>query len=75
VLALIGLCGSLFVRPRRVWVRARPVDDDDEVDTGGRTLVEVAVLDRSGNHEVDEVVRDIVKQLQERSQELSQERA
>ena len=38
-LALLGLLGSLFVRPRRVWVRARR--------EGGRTLVEVAGLDRT----------------------------
>lgn len=40
VLALVGLLGSLFVRPRRAWVRARRRDD-------GTTLVEVARLDRS----------------------------
>ncbi|WP_307807851.1 cytochrome c biogenesis protein ResB [Nocardioides xinjiangensis] len=40
VLALLGLLGSLFVRPRRMWVRARRQDD-------GTTLVEVARLDRS----------------------------
>ncbi|GAB3025544.1 cytochrome c biosynthesis protein [Nocardioides flavus (ex Wang et al. 2016)] len=40
VLALIGLLGSLFIRPRRMWVRARRQDD-------GTTLVEVARLDRS----------------------------
>ncbi|MBD3915819.1 cytochrome c biogenesis protein ResB [Nocardioides hwasunensis] len=40
VAALIGLLGSLFIRPRRVWVRARRRDD-------GTTLVEVARLDRS----------------------------
>ena len=40
VLALLGLLGSLFVRPRRLWVRARRQDD-------GTTLVEVARLDRS----------------------------
>ncbi len=39
-LALLGLLGSLFIRPRRVWVRARRRDD-------GSTLVEVARLDRS----------------------------
>ena len=39
VLALIGLLGSLFIRPRRMWVRARR--------EGGRTLVEIAGLDRS----------------------------
>lgn len=69
VLALIGLCGSLFIRPRRVWVRARSVpanaDGDEGSATMGRTLVEVAVLDRSGNDEVGEVVADIVRRLQE----------
>jgi cytochrome c biogenesis protein len=40
VAALLGLIGSLFVRPRRLWVRARRQDD-------GTTLVEVARLDRS----------------------------
>ncbi|HWJ81936.1 MAG TPA: cytochrome c biogenesis protein ResB [Nocardioides sp.] len=65
VLALIGLCGSLFIRPRRVWVRARRVEGSDEGDTMGGTLVEVAVLDRSGNDEVHEVVQDLVAQLQE----------
>ncbi len=58
VLALIGLCGSLFVRPRRVWVRARREGE-------GGTVVEVAVLDRSGNDEVGEVLADLVKQLRE----------
>ena len=38
-LALLGLLGSLFIRPRRVWVRVRS--------EAGRTLVEVAGLDRS----------------------------
>ncbi|WP_307813636.1 cytochrome c biogenesis protein ResB [Nocardioides baculatus] len=40
VAALLGLLASLFVRPRRLWVRARRQDD-------GTTLVEVARLDRS----------------------------
>ena len=39
VLALTGLLASLFIRPRRIWVRTRR--------EGGRTLVEVAGLDRS----------------------------
>ncbi len=38
VLAIVGLLGSLFVRPRRTWVRCRS--------TGGRTVVEAAALDR-----------------------------
>ncbi|VXC20771.1 cytochrome c biogenesis protein ResB [Nocardioides sp. AX2bis] len=41
VLALIGLLGSLFIRPRRIWVRARKADQ------GGGSMVEVAVLRRS----------------------------
>ena len=43
VLALLGLLGSLFIRPRRVWVKVRR----DGTSGGGRTLVEVAGLDRS----------------------------
>jgi cytochrome c biogenesis protein len=38
--AILGLIGSLFIRPRRTWVRARDHDD-------GRTVVEVAGLDRA----------------------------
>jgi cytochrome c biogenesis protein len=55
VLALIGLLGSLFIRPRRVWVRARR--------EGGVTLVEVAALDRSGGGDVAPVLADIVAAL------------
>ena len=36
--AIVGLLGSLFIRPRRTWVRVRDGD--------GRTVVEVAALDR-----------------------------
>ena len=61
VLALLGLLGSLFIRPRRVWVRAR--------ETADGTLVEVAVLDRSGNDEVGAVVSGLVAQLQGRTEE------
>ncbi len=61
VLALIGLLASLFIRPRRIWVRARKADQ------GGGTMVEVAVLHRSnagpepddedaGPHELDRLV-------------------
>jgi cytochrome c biogenesis protein len=38
LLAIVGLLGSLFVRPRRTWVRV--------YEAGGRTVVEVAALDR-----------------------------
>lgn len=40
IAATLGLCLSLFMRPRRTWVRARRQED-------GSTLVEVASLDRS----------------------------
>ncbi len=36
--AILGLLGSLFIRPRRTWVRLRSVE--------GRTVVEIAALDR-----------------------------
>ena len=64
VLALIGLCGSLFIRPRRVWVRARKVTDGQAEGTMERTVVEVAVLDRSGNADVQEILDDLVGRLQ-----------
>jgi len=60
ILALIGLCGSLFIRPRRVWVRAVPAD-------AGGSHVEVAVLDRSGNADTDEVLAALLDQLQKES--------
>jgi cytochrome c biogenesis protein len=41
---VLGLCLSLFVRRRRLWVRARPVGDGSPA---GRTVVEVAGLARS----------------------------
>ncbi|MDX6357534.1 MAG: cytochrome c biosis protein [Nocardioidaceae bacterium] len=56
ILALVGLLGSLFIRPRRVWVRARRVD--------GSTLVEVAALDRSGGGELTAVLSSVVAKLQ-----------
>ncbi|MCM0621730.1 cytochrome c biogenesis protein ResB [Nocardioides bruguierae] len=55
VLMLIGVMGSLFIRPRRAWVRARETDDG--------TVVELAVLDRSGGGDVSLVLADIVGTL------------
>jgi cytochrome c biogenesis protein len=57
ILCLVGLLGSLFIRPRRVWVRARRGD--------GGTLVEVAALDRSGGGDTTAVVRSLAEALQE----------
>jgi cytochrome c biogenesis protein len=58
-LALLGLLGSLFIRPRRVWVRAVAGAGEE-----GGTLVEVAALDRSGGGDTAAVVRDLVDVLQ-----------
>jgi cytochrome c biogenesis protein len=60
VLALVGLLGSLFIRPRRVWVRARRQD--------GVTLVEVAALDRSGGGDLAPVLSSVVESLQQPQQ-------
>ena len=57
MLALVGLMGSLFIRSRRVWVRAIAVPTD------GGTLVEVAGLERSGGGDVRSVLDDLVKDL------------
>jgi cytochrome c biogenesis protein len=56
VLALIGLLGSLFIRPRRIWVRTRQED--------GRTLVEVAGLDRSAGGDLSGEIDGLVAVLQ-----------
>jgi cytochrome c biogenesis protein len=59
VLALTGLLGSLFIRPRRIWVSVRRED--------GRTLVEVAGLDRSAGGDLSGQVDDLVGELKERA--------
>lgn len=55
-LALLGLLGSLFIRPRRVWLRARRED--------GATLVELAGLDRSGGGDVGAELAEIQSALE-----------
>ena len=58
LLGILGLMGSLFVRPRRVWVRASPDPKDAR-----RTVVELAGLDRSSGGdlagEIDELERKL----------------
>ncbi|MGN6243028.1 MAG: cytochrome c biogenesis protein ResB, partial [Motilibacteraceae bacterium] len=60
VLALAGLVLSLFVRRRRVWVRASAGED-------GRTVVEVAGLSRTDEEglgtEVDQLQHDLAERL------------
>lgn len=55
-LALAGLLGSLFIRPRRVWVRVGRSAD-------GRTLVEVAGLDRSSGGDLGGEVDSLADHL------------
>ena len=57
-LALAGLLASLFIRPRRIWVSVRR--------EGGRTLVEVAGLDRSSGGDLSGKVDDLVGALEEK---------
>ena len=53
--AIVGLLGSLFIRPRRTWVRARTAD--------GRTVVEVAALDRVSGGDPDTHVHEVATAL------------
>ena len=55
MLALLGLLGSLFIRPRRVWVRVTT--------TAGGTLVEVAALDRTGGGDTEAYVKALMNKL------------
>lgn len=42
LIAIAGLCVSLFTRPRRLWLRVRPAEGDD-----GALRIEVGGLDRA----------------------------
>jgi cytochrome c biogenesis protein len=52
-LAILGLLGSLFVRPRRLWVRAT-------ADGAGRTVVDVGALARSDGPDLAADVAGVV---------------
>ena len=55
-LAVIGLCFSLFIRPRRIWARVRTTD--------GSTVFEIAGLDRADARTgLDEDLIDIAEDL------------
>lgn len=56
ILATLGLLGSLFIRPRRTWVRARERD--------GRTFVELAGLDRSSGGDLSDEIDELEKSMQ-----------
>lgn len=55
VLGIAGLLASLFIRPRRAWVRTRRRD--------GRTLVEVARLDRVSGADLGADVDELTEEL------------
>jgi cytochrome c biogenesis protein len=55
VVAIAGLLGSLFIRPRRTWVRVRSID--------GSTVVEVAALDRVGGGDPQAHVASVSAEL------------
>lgn len=56
LLAILGLMGSLFIHPRRTWVRVRTQD--------GRTVVEVAGLDRGPERGLGDELQSIAQALQ-----------
>jgi cytochrome c biogenesis protein len=56
ILALLGLLGSLFIRPRRLWVRAVARAD-------GTTAVEIAGLDRSAGGDLTAEIEAIMTLL------------
>jgi cytochrome c biogenesis protein len=69
LLGILGLMGSLFIRPRRVWLRVRR--DEDGVDQGedgegtGRTVVELAGLDRSSGGDLASGVDELQRLVQQ----------
>jgi cytochrome c biogenesis protein len=63
--AVIGLCLSLFVRPRRVWIRIRS-------DEAGRSVVEVGGLDRADARAgLTEDVAELAAELSRRPEGVS----
>ncbi len=58
LLGIIGLMGSLFIRPRRAWVRVSPSPQGD-----GRTVVELAGLDRSSGGDLDQEIDELERRI------------
>jgi cytochrome c biogenesis protein len=68
ILALAGLLLSLFIRPRRVWVRARRAGEGAGQGTGASTTsVDVGGLDRSTAGDVETEVSEVVARLRQLS--------
>jgi cytochrome c biogenesis protein len=63
--AVAGLCFSLFIRPRRVWIRVREVE-------AGRSVVEVGGLDRADARAgLTEDVAELAAELSRRPEDMS----
>jgi len=60
VLMILGLMASLFIHPRRTWVRVRTED--------GRTVVEVAGLDRGPERGIGDELEAIGKVIKKQEQ-------
>ncbi|WP_166356426.1 cytochrome c biogenesis protein ResB [Phytoactinopolyspora limicola] len=67
ILAVVGLAASLYVRRRRVWVRATRGAD-------GRTVVDVAGLHRSDGGNLDDEVASVTDGLRARLDDGESER-
>ena len=61
--AILGLCLSLFVRRRRIWVRVDPVAAPDGAGSLGPLRVQVAGLTRSDSADVRGEVDHLVTEL------------
>jgi cytochrome c biogenesis protein len=61
LLAILGLMGSLFIHPRRTWVRVRTED--------GRTVVEVAGLDRGPERGLGDEIQAIAEVLKKKQEQ------
>jgi len=61
---VVGLCLSLFVRRRRLWLRAVPAGDAAGAGPAdGRTVIEVAGLARTGPEAFEAEFADLVERL------------
>lgn len=65
VVGLIGLMLSLYIRPRRTWVRVRSLDAEPEGPR--RTVVEVAALDRVQRGDPAGELNTFVERLQDKT--------
>ena len=68
LLGIVGLMGSLFIRPRRAWVRVRGAGQE------GRTVVELAGLDRSSGGDLDTEIDELERKIRSGPAGTSQER-